>query len=342
MNLVAINVLAAIVLLAMLAGCSSPGYVKVNLLDIDVQPTGKGGLETRFVSQPVNATPDTTDWSKVGNLGNLTGNTSAITNLSKPSLSPTQDALVYFQLSGNSSSIYRQSLGSQARSPITSTGNLDLTPTFTPDGDYLVFSSNRTGDSQGLWRVRSDGAGGITQITSSSSSFDLEPSVAADGDTIVFQSYRSNNLAPSIWSVSMNGGLLTLLGEGESPRVSPDGRRIVFVRPQKGNLNKQIWVMNIDGSGQTQLTNTAADDVDPSWHPNGRVIVFASNLAVKESGRSDFDVWMMRADGTDRVQLTNNASHDDGPMFERKGRDVIFRSNRGGFWNFYRFQPQLN
>jgi TolB protein len=340
MNLVAKNGFVVLVLLVLIAGCSTPGYVKIDLVQLEVEAKGKNELEPRFVAAPTSATTGVEDWDKVKNLSNLTGNTAKKT-ISKPVASPTQDAFVFYEFSGHSSTIYRQSLGSQARSPITSDDALDLTPAFTPKGDYLVFSSDRTGDGQGLWRIRSDGAGGITQITSSTSSFDMEPSVAADGETIVFQSYRASDMQPSLWSVSMNGGLLTLLGHGESPRVSPDGRRIVFVRQQQGKQNKQIWMMNIDGSGQTQLSNSQADDIDPSWHPNGRVIVFASNLAVKESGKSNFDVWMMRIDGTDRVQLTNNASHDDGPMFERKGRDIIFRSNRGGAWNIYSFEPKL-
>ena len=327
-------------LLIIIGGCASSGQIRVDMVELDVEAEGKNELDTRFVKVPSYATTAIDDWTKVGNLSNLTGNVTN-TTISKPVASPTQDAFVFYQFSGESSTIYRQSLGSKARSPLTSDDALDLTPAFTPDGDYLVFSSDRTGDGQGLWRVRSDGAGGITQITSSASSFDLEPSVAADGETIVFQSYRANDMKPSIWSVNMNGGLLTLLGYGESPRVSPDGRRIVFVRQQQGKSNKQLWVMNIDGSGQTQLTNSQANDLDPSWHPNGRVIVFSSNEAVKPSGETDFDIWMVRADGTDRVQLTDNASHDDGPMFERKGKTILFRTNRGGAWNIYSFQPQL-
>jgi Tol biopolymer transport system component len=340
MNLVGKNGFVALFLLVLVSGCSTPGYVRVDLVELDVVAKSKTEFETRFVTVPAYAAIVIDDGTNAENLTDLTGNT-VKKAISKPVASPTQDAFVFYEFAGQTSTIYRQSLGSQARSPITSSDSLDLTPAFTPNGDYLVFSSDRTGDGQGLWRVRSDGAGGITQITSSASSFDVEPSVAADGETIVFQSYRANDMVPSIWSVSMNGGLLTLLGKGESPRVSPDGRRIVFVRPQQGVRNKQLWVMNIDGSGQTQLTNNQADDMDPSWHPNGRVVVFASNSAKKESGKSDFDVWMMRADGTDRVQLTDNPSHDDGPMFERKGRDIIFRSNRGGAWNLFSFQPKL-
>lgn len=329
------------VLLALLAGCGSPGTIRMDMLSAEVEATGKKEVGPRFVTVPTLATVETGDWDKVQNLANLTGITDHRIHVSRAAVSPTQDAMVFFQLQGKTSIIYRQSLSSQARSPITSSENLDLSPSFTPDGEYLVFSSDRTGEGQGLWRIRSDGAGGVTQITSSPSSFDVRPSVAVDGETVVFQAHRSTNLAASIWSVNMNGGLLTQLGGGASPAVSPDGRRIAFVKPKPGEELQQIWVMNIDGSGLTQLTNNGANNMDPSWHPNGRLIVFASDQAEKEKGRRDYDIWMMRADGTQPVQLTSNPSRDDAPTFDRQGRQLIFRSNRGGAWNLFSFQPAL-
>ena len=331
----------ALLTLTLIAGCSTPGTIKMDMLSAEVESTGKKEVGPRFLALPTEATIEIDDWDKVQNLINLTGIADRRIHVSKAAVSPTQDAFVFFQLQGKTSIIYRQSLSSQARSPITSSDSLDLTPTFTPDGEYLVFSSDRTGEGQGLWRIRSDGAGGVTQITSSAASFDLAPSVAADGETVVFQAHRSSNLDASIWSVSMNGGLLTQLGAGETPAVSPDGRRIVFVKPKPGEASNQIWAMNIDGSGLTQLTNNAADNIDPAWHPNGRLIIYSSTLAKKEKGRSDYDIWMMRADGTQPLQLTNNASRDDAPTFDRQGRKVIFRSNRGGAWNLFSFQPAL-
>ena len=138
----------------------------------------------------------------------------------------------------------------------------------------------------------------------------------------------------------MNGGLLTQLSPGYSPRVSPDGRRIVFVRKDSSG-KEQLWSMQIDASGLTQLSNGTSNDKDPSWHPNGRYIVFASDEAAPGSKAYDYNIWIMSTDGTRRERLTENASHDDAPTFERRGKNIIFRSSRGGQWNLFSFTPNL-
>lgn len=139
----------------------------------------------------------------------------------------------------------------------------------------------------------------------------------------------------------MNGGLLTQLAPGRLPSVSPDGSKVVFVRPDVSSGKDQIWSMAIDGSGLTQLSTGNANDIDPSWHPNGRYIVFASDEMAPGSKFANYNIWVMRADGTERAQLTENFSHDDAPAFERRGTSIVFRSNRGGHWNLFSFTPKL-
>jgi len=325
-----------------IAGCATTqrDSVRIQLVEtrvalVDGEPTAT------FNTQLVTAALDPADGPKVTGLKQLTAGADRYTYFSRAAPSPNQDAIVFAEFTEGRSVVYRQSLGSPAKSPITAETGLNLSPAFTPDGRFLVFSSDRSGESQSLWRKRSDGAGGITQITSSSA-FDWHPSVASDGETIIFQSHRKNNIDASIWSISMNGGLLTQLAPGRTPAVSPDGRRILFVRPDSKTGKDQIWSMQIDGSGLTQLTTGDANDRDPSWHPNGRYIVFASDAQPVGDEFADFNIWIMRTDGTQRVQLTENFSHDDVPVFENRGRSIIFRSNRGGQWNLFSFRPQLN
>jgi Tol biopolymer transport system component len=45
--------------------------------------------------------------------------------------------------------------------------------------------------------------------------------------------------------------------------LSPVNGKIAFVSRRDGNF--EVYVMNADGSGQTNLTNNAADDREPAW-----------------------------------------------------------------------------
>jgi hypothetical protein len=59
------------------------------------------------------------------------------------------------------------------------------------------------------------------------------------------------------------------------------------------------------------LTNSAAEDIEPAWSPSGTKIVFAST----PSGQ-DREIYTMNADGTGVTQITNNATADSTPNWQ--------------------------
>jgi TolB protein len=124
-----------------------------------------------------------------------------------------------------------------------------------------------------------------------------------------------------------------------------DGRKIVFrasrhegkeldayrgllgeglVRPSK----MELYVMNADGTGMRQITSNGAANFAPFWHPDGKHIIFASNVG-DPKGRN-FDLYLIREDGTGMTRLTHEETFDGFPMFTRDGRRLIFASNRNG------------
>jgi Tol biopolymer transport system component len=239
------------------------------------------------------------------------------------------------------SNIWKTTVGSFGKTRLTYGKWRDLFPSFTPDGRYLVFSSNRTSKNPTLWRIRLDGGGGITNITSTLSE-DFSPSVSPNNDIIAYTSNPQDAQEPQIWTIGVNGSLATQLREGEGPNISPDGKKILFARPDKTAGKKQIWVMNIDGSEETQLTqNVDYDTVDPKWSPDGQWIVFSSDEGLDSQKNLNYDVWLMAADGSKKTQLTTNGSRDDSPCWDRDGKFIYFRSNRGGIWNIWRFEPVM-
>jgi Tol biopolymer transport system component len=140
------------------------------------------------------------------------------------------------------------------------------------------------------------------------------------------------------------------IGYDGGPWFSPDGTKIVWRAwyPRTEGEKTQwrdamekdyiiavpldIWVMDSDGSNKRRLTNNGAVNWAPSWHPDGKRIVFSSN---KDDWREDlkayghnFELYIMNADGGDMERLTFNNTFDSFPMFSPDGRKLAFASNR--------------
>ncbi|MHB8523832.1 MAG: TolB family protein [Limisphaerales bacterium] len=206
----------------------------------------------------------------------------------------------------------------------------DFDPTVTSDDQWIYFASNRLlPASSSIWRMRCVGKGGLTKITDSPSSlFDTEPSVSPDGKKLAYTSLLRGARERQIWIASADGTLPTQIRVGRSPCWSPDGNRMLYVAPDTAGRDK-IWVMEADGGNPTQLTSGDHIDEYPSWTPDAKRIVYASNQAINGEGEPNFDIWVMNADGTRNTQLTVNGSHDTRPLMTPDGKHVLFNSNRG-------------
>src|SRR3954452_15938185 len=89
---------------------------------------------------------------------------------------------------------------------------------------------------------------------------------------------------------------------------------------------RSIWVGNADGRGARRLTvgggdDTMAGDNDPTWSPNGTVIVFD-----RFTGASGARLWAVRPDGSDLHPLTtgDGSGGDEGPVFSPDGLRIAF------------------
>ncbi len=145
------------------------------------------------------------------------------------------------------------------------------------------------------------------------------PVVCAAQEKIAFSSNSE------IYSINPDGTGRTLLGGAflfyrSAPSFSPDANKIAFSGYRTGFF-RSIYAMNADGSNTIRLTNSAGNDENPSFGPNGK-IAFTSTR--------DFnaEIYIMNADGTDQMRLTNNPSADVDPTFSRDGSKIAFFTSR--------------
>ncbi len=109
-----------------------------------------------------------------------------------------------------------------------------------------------------------------------------------------------------------------------SPLTAAAQGKIAFTSDRDGN--KEIYVMNSDGTNQTRLTNTPADDFEPTFSPDGSRIAFVSNTPIGVN--PNFQIYVMNSDGTNQTRLTNTTFNDFTPVFSPDGSKIIFASNR--------------
>ncbi len=220
---------------------------------------------------------------------------------------------------------------------ITSGQWLDTHPACSDDGKYLVFGSNRLqANKPDLFRISTEQTGGIAVIRQAADGASYHPSLGSDWLMVfTFLPLHRGGMRGThqIWSLGGKNEYPTQLKAGTMPSISPKGESIAFIGD-----NSQLWVMPISGQNPIQLTSEAINKNgkrNPSWSPDGRHIVFASDVGKDTKQVPNYGIWIIGNDGIGLRQLTTNGSDDDYPIVSPDGKFIYFVSNRGfteGIW----------
>jgi len=143
------------------------------------------------------------------------------------------------------------------------------------DGDRIIFSSNRSGNTN-LWVISASG-GEAAQLTKGAGP-DIGLNIAASGNELV---YLQQQRVGQIWTANLDGSSLRQVTFDDrdmwEPSFSPDKRRIVFVMNDPDPLaNKaDVYVMDRDGNNRRQLTNGLPNARFPLFSPDDRWVSFS-------------------------------------------------------------------
>ena len=205
-----------------------------------------------------------------------------------PSWSPDGSRIAYVSFEQKKPVVYVQSLLTGARRAVANFWGSNSAPAWSPDGSRLAVVLTKDGGSQ-IYVVGADG-GDAVRLTRSSA-IDTEPNFSPDGKSILFTSDRGGS--PQIYRMPATGGQaqrMTFEGSyNVSPRHSPDGKSFTFI--QRSGSRFSVAMQDF-ASRQPQVLTDGGVDESPSFAPNGRMILYASEVkgrgilaAVSSDGR---------------------------------------------------------
>lgn len=182
---------------------------------------------------------------------------------------------------------------------ITKVKGYDAEGSYSPDGQWIAFASNRHGY-----------AGNIPE--DQKVLFKKDPSTQMD-----------------IYLMRADGSkvrrLTTALGYDGGPFFSSDGKKITWRRFAPNGRSAEVYTMNIDGSDKKKLTNLKSLSWAPYFHPSGDYLIFSTAV----HGFRNFELYLVDAAGSKKpVRVTTFEGFDGLPVFSPDGTKLAWTSSR--------------
>ena len=196
--------------------------------------------------------------------------------------------------------IYAYNDKSGAMKRLTTARGYDAEGGYSPDGQWIVFSSMRDAYNR-------------TLSSAEQKQLELDPSFFAE--VYIMKADGSDQKRLTNWDGYDGGTFFT-----------KDGR-IVWRHFEENGLIANVWTMKPDGTDRKQITDFGAMSWAPYEHPSGEYFLFASN----KLGFENFEVFMVDKAGTkEPVRITYSAGFDGLPVPSPDGTQLAFTSSRAG------------
>ena len=214
---------------------------------------------------------------------------------------------------------------------VTTSPDMDVFPSLSPDGSSLAYSSDQNGSFEIYVKSLTVGGREIQLTTDGQENY--EPAWSPDGKLIAYYSRKRGG----IWLVPALGGSARLLTDfGSRPVWSPDGSKIAFQSDGITDLSQMsydamppstIWVVSAEGGAPTQITqpgNPPRGHGAPSWSSDGKRIAFSTSPGI----------WSVAANGGEPAHSILDRGY--GPIYAPGGQFIYYWGRPGGTWQLRR------
>lgn len=234
---------------------------------------------------------------------------------------------------------------------------------FLSDNKHIVYGSTHEGGescpppadrSKGyVWAVYpsydiflATDAGKLVRKLTDAPGYDAEATINWKTKKIVYTSMASGDL--DLWSMNENGGnkkqLTQSVGYDGGAFYSRDGKKMVWRanHPSTPDLTKrykdlladnlttpmkmELFIADANGANAKQLTSFGCASFAPTFTPDGKKIMFASNK--HECDGRKFELFLINTDGTGLEQVTNFGGFTSFPEFSPDGKRIVFSSDK--------------
>ena len=237
---------------------------------------------------------------------------------------------------------------------------------FTKDNQHIIYASTHLASSdcppvpdrakygnKYIWPLyrgydifKADLNGKITKQLTNSPFYDAEATLSPDGKKMIYTSTKDGDI--ELYIMDLKSGkekrITNDLGYDGGAWFSPDGKKIIWraSRPKTeaaineykellaqdlvAPTNMEVWVANVDGYDAKQVTNFGQANWAPTFMPDSKRIIFASNHEYKRG--FPFNLYTINGDGSNLQKVSRDKGFDAFPMFSPDGKRIVFASNR--------------
>ena len=237
---------------------------------------------------------------------------------------------------------------------------------FMKDGKHLIYASTHLGadtcppvpdrkkyGNKYIWPLyesydifMADLKGNIVKQLTTANGYDAEATISPDGEQMIYTSDKDGDIDLYIMNLKTGAEkrITNTLGYDGGAWFSPDGTKLIWrasrpkteveIKEYKDLLaenlvaptNMEVFISNADGSNVRQVTSFGQANWAPSYFPDSKRIIFASNQEYKRG--FPFNLYSINEDGSSLQKVSHEKIFDAFPMFSPDGKKIIFCSNR--------------
>ena len=172
------------------------------------------------------------------------------------------------------------------RNLTNSSGAHDRGASWSPDGKWIAYLSDRTGEEE-IWIAPQDGSAEARRLTTDGHCWRFGPLWSPDSRKLAFADKDQK-----LFWVDVSTGKVTLADQAKEFEIydyawSPDSRWLAYNKQDPEQM-RQIFLYSLDGGKVTRVTSEMTDSRSPVFDPEGRYLYFLSDRDLNASvGRFD-------------------------------------------------------